>query len=82
MKTIIDDTEGFFDQGGWTFLDPESDDEEGSEEEEEEDEAYKVGVWLLQVDYLLSLQDFNSQSLCQKIMLSIIFYSHLYFFLF
>ena len=22
MKTIIDDTEGFFDQGGWSFLEP------------------------------------------------------------
>lgn len=25
MKTITDDPEGFFDQGGWTFLAPESD---------------------------------------------------------
>lgn len=25
MKTITDDPEGFFDNGGWTFLDPESD---------------------------------------------------------
>ena len=25
MKTIVDDPEGFFDNGGWTFLDPESD---------------------------------------------------------
>ena len=25
MKTIIDDPEGFFDGGGWSFLDPESD---------------------------------------------------------
>ena len=25
MKTINEDTEGFFDQGGWSFLDPESD---------------------------------------------------------
>ena len=24
MKTINDDPEGFFDNGGWTFLDPES----------------------------------------------------------
>ena len=24
MKTITDDPEGFFDQGGWTFLNPES----------------------------------------------------------
>ena len=28
MKTITDDPEGFFDSGGWTFLDPESDAEE------------------------------------------------------
>ena len=25
MKTINDDPEGFFDQGGWSFLKPESD---------------------------------------------------------
>lgn len=46
MKTITDDPEGFFDSGGWTFLDPESDDEENVEEveEEEEDDAYEVGI--------------------------------------
>merc|ERR1719320_2208368 len=27
MKTITDDAEGFFDNGGWTFLEPESDNE-------------------------------------------------------
>ena len=25
MKTILDDPEGFFESGGWSFLDPESD---------------------------------------------------------
>lgn len=45
MKTITDDPEGFFDSGGWTFLDPESDaeNEEVEDEEEEEDDAYEVG---------------------------------------
>ncbi|XP_050429872.1 FACT complex subunit spt16-like isoform X2 [Adelges cooleyi] len=42
MKTITDDPEGFFENGGWTFLDPESDDEEGgADEESEEDEPYE-----------------------------------------
>lgn len=42
MKTITDDPEGFFDSGGWTFLDPESDEENAEEEEtEDEDEAYQ-----------------------------------------
>lgn len=47
MKTITDDPEGFFDSGGWTFLDPESDDENNAEEveEEEEDDAYEVQIW-------------------------------------
>lgn len=42
MKTIIDDPDGFFEQGGWSFLDPDSDEEEHQEEEEdsEEDGAY------------------------------------------
>ncbi|KAJ8268727.1 hypothetical protein COCON_G00113340 [Conger conger] len=40
MKTIVDDPEGFFEQGGWSFLDPESEgsgqeDESGSEMEDE-----------------------------------------------
>ncbi|XP_066141627.1 FACT complex subunit spt16 [Euwallacea fornicatus] len=42
MKTITDDPEGFFESGGWTFLDPESDDEQVVEEEsEEEDDTYQ-----------------------------------------
>lgn len=42
MKTITDDPEGFFESGGWTFLDPESDDEGGEDDEEEdEDEVYE-----------------------------------------
>ncbi|XP_064111889.1 FACT complex subunit spt16-like isoform X4 [Macrobrachium nipponense] len=42
MKTIIDDPDGFFEQGGWSFLDPDSDVEEHHEEEEdsEDDGAY------------------------------------------
>lgn len=42
MKTITDDPEGFFDNGGWTFLDPESDPEDPVEDEEEEEEDYEV----------------------------------------
>lgn len=30
MKTIVDDPEGFFEQGGWSFLDPESEVHSGS----------------------------------------------------
>lgn len=43
MKTITDDIEGFFDNGGWSFLDPESDAENAAhdEESEEEDDAYE-----------------------------------------
>lgn len=38
MKTISDDPEGFFESGGWTFLDPESDEENAAQDEETEDE--------------------------------------------
>ncbi|CAH0718833.1 unnamed protein product, partial [Brenthis ino] len=43
MKTITDDIEGFFDNGGWSFLDPESDaeNEAQDDESEEEDDAYE-----------------------------------------
>lgn len=40
MKTIIDDPDGFFEQGGWSFLDPDSDNEEqGRDEEDSEDDG-------------------------------------------
>lgn len=45
MKTITDDPKGFFESGGWTFLDPESDNEGeggGGSDESEEDEVYEV----------------------------------------
>lgn len=38
MKTITDDPEGFFESGGWTFLDPESEVEDAAQDEETEDE--------------------------------------------
>lgn len=43
MKTITDDIEGFFENGGWSFLDPESDEENAAQDEEsdEEDDAYE-----------------------------------------
>jgi nucleosome binding factor SPN SPT16 subunit len=46
MKTILDDPDGFFDNGGWSFLDPGSDAEEeaGDGDSSNEDEAYEVSV--------------------------------------
>ncbi|XP_072357651.1 FACT complex subunit SPT16-like [Scyliorhinus torazame] len=43
MKTIVDDPEGFFEQGGWSFLEPEGDGSEVGEqnsESEMEDETF------------------------------------------
>lgn len=40
MKTITDDPEGFFDQGGWSFLDPDSDAEGDDEDESGDDDHY------------------------------------------
>ena len=42
MKTITDDPEGFFESGGWSFLDPDSGSDVEEEEEDEEDEEFKV----------------------------------------
>lgn len=42
MKTIIDDPEGFYESGGWTFLDPESDDENVDDEEDSDDAEFKM----------------------------------------
>ncbi|KAF4519024.1 hypothetical protein B566_EDAN009787 [Ephemera danica] len=44
MKTIVEGSEDFFESGGWSFLDPESDGEEkekGDSDEDEEDDAYE-----------------------------------------
>lgn len=43
MKMITDDPKGFFESGGWTFLDPGSDEEDANHEsaESEEDEVYE-----------------------------------------
>lgn len=42
MKTITDDPVGFIENGGWTFLDPDSEGEaEADETEDEEDEVYE-----------------------------------------
>lgn len=41
MKTITDDPDGFFESGGWTFLDPESDADDDDDDDEEIDEQYK-----------------------------------------
>lgn len=43
MKTITDDAVGFIENGGWTFLDPESDGDEARREDsdDEEDDAYE-----------------------------------------
>lgn len=41
MKTIVDDPKHFFETGGWSFLDTQSDEEEVDEEMDEEDEHYE-----------------------------------------
>jgi len=40
MKTVLDDPAAFFEEGGWTFLNPETDDEE--EEDEDEDSVFEA----------------------------------------
>lgn len=41
MKKITGDLEGFFNEGGWNFLDDDADDEDGDQEDEEdEDDQY------------------------------------------
>ena len=41
MKTIVDDPDGFFESGGWNFLDPESgDEEEDDDDDSDEDETF------------------------------------------
>ena len=42
MKTIVDDPEAFFEEGGWNFLDAESEGEAEDEDLSSEDEEFKV----------------------------------------
>merc|ERR1712142_1106495 len=44
MKTIVDDPEGFFDSGGWNFLDPESDGEDEDDDDSDEDETFNLSA--------------------------------------
>ena len=51
MKTIIDDPEGFFESGGWSFLDPNSGSEADGDEDEDldsEDQEFKVSDFLVE----------------------------------
>merc|ERR1719369_1487298 len=41
MKTIVEDPEGFFDGGGWSFLDPD-DGEDTDDDDDEEDETFQA----------------------------------------
>ena len=51
MKTIIDDPEGFFESGGWSFLDPNSGSEgEGDEDDDLDSEDEEFNVRNIKVD--------------------------------
>uniref|UniRef100_A0AAY4BU75 FACT complex subunit n=1 Tax=Denticeps clupeoides TaxID=299321 RepID=A0AAY4BU75_9TELE len=64
MKTIVDDPEGFFEQGGWSFLDPES---EGSAAEEDsesemEDETFNPSADEEEEEEEDSDEDYSSET--------------------
>ncbi|KAH9814734.1 FACT complex subunit-domain-containing protein [Melampsora americana] len=42
MKTVTDDPYEFFKEGGWSFLNSQSDDEDDEEDEEDEDSVFEV----------------------------------------
>ena len=62
MKTIVDDPEGFFESGGWSFLDPESDGEGDDDDDSEEDENFEVSGEDEASDYSDSDEDFSEDS--------------------
>ncbi|KAG5846267.1 FACT complex subunit SPT16 [Anguilla anguilla] len=63
MKTIVDDPDGFFEQGGWSFLDPES---EGSGEDdsgsEMEDETFNPSAEEDEIEEEDSDEDYSSET--------------------
>jgi len=61
MKTIVDDPEGFFESGGWSFLEPEE--EEGDDDDsEEEDENFELSDAEEGSDFSESDDDFSEDS--------------------
>jgi hypothetical protein len=62
MKTIVDDPEGFFESGGWSFLDPESDGDDDDDDDSEEDENFEVSGSDEASDYSDSDEDFSEDS--------------------
>uniref|UniRef100_A0A3Q3J6N8 FACT complex subunit n=1 Tax=Monopterus albus TaxID=43700 RepID=A0A3Q3J6N8_MONAL len=64
MKTIVDDPEGFFEQGGWSFLDPESEGS-GAEEDSEsemEDETFNPSADEEEYEEEDSDEDYSSET--------------------
>ncbi|XP_016115806.1 FACT complex subunit SPT16 [Sinocyclocheilus grahami] len=64
MKTIVDDPEGFFEQGGWSFLDPESEGSgaEQDSESEMEDETFNPSADEEEVEEEDSDEDYSSET--------------------
>uniref|UniRef100_A0A8C6VGN3 FACT complex subunit n=1 Tax=Naja naja TaxID=35670 RepID=A0A8C6VGN3_NAJNA len=65
MKTIVDDPEGFFEQGGWSFLEPEgegSDAEAGESESEIEDETFNPSEEEYEDEEEDSDEDYSSEA--------------------
>ncbi|XP_064201607.1 FACT complex subunit SPT16 [Anguilla rostrata] len=65
MKTIVEDPEGFFEQGGWSFLDPESEgsgDEGGDSESEMEDETFNPSAEEDEEEEEDSDEDYSSEA--------------------
>uniref|UniRef100_A0A8C3HFK9 FACT complex subunit n=1 Tax=Chrysemys picta bellii TaxID=8478 RepID=A0A8C3HFK9_CHRPI len=65
MKTIVDDPEGFFEQGGWSFLEPEgegSDAEVGESESEIEDETFNPSEDEYEEEEEDSDEDYSSEA--------------------
>ncbi|CAL8384026.1 unnamed protein product [Arctogadus glacialis] len=64
MKTIVDDPEGFFEQGGWSFLDPESEGSGGEEdsESEMEDETFNPSADEEEEEGVDSDEDYDSET--------------------
>uniref|UniRef100_A0A8B9VF00 FACT complex subunit n=1 Tax=Anas zonorhyncha TaxID=75864 RepID=A0A8B9VF00_9AVES len=65
MKTIVDDPEGFFEQGGWSFLEPEgegSDAEVGESESEIEDETFNPSEEDYEEEEEDSDEDYSSEA--------------------
>ena len=67
MKTIVEDPEGFFEDGGWNFLDGESNDAANDEDDDDdsEDDEFRMSASGTEEEYTDSEENYSSDNVSE-----------------